>query len=258
MTPITKVTNFSDIRLELDLNKVLFATDLDGVIIYEIFKDIPDYIGSYQISTFGRLKSLNYRSSKSKRLMKLTDDGKGYLSITLYKYGKVKAFRVHQLVAIAFLNHKPNRGKSVVNHIDFNKLNNRLENLEIVTQRENANKKHLEYTSKYTGVNWDKALCKWKSSIYFNNKQKFLGYFNSELKASEYYQNALFCIINNKVKDIIVKEHKFSSKYIGVSWHKTNNKWTSSIKLNGKQKHLGSYDNEFEAHLAYQKELKQI
>ena len=91
---------------------------------------------------------------------------------------------------MAFLNHKLCGMKKVVHHIDNNKMNNKLLNLEIVSQRENSYTHHIG-TSKYTGVSWDIERKKWKSNIRINNKIKFLGRFNTEMEASIAYQNAL-------------------------------------------------------------------
>lgn len=58
-----------------------------------------------------------------------------------------------------------------------------------------------------------------------------------------------------------IKYHKSknnSSKYTGVSWHKRENKWGSSITINGKKKHLGYFITEYEAHLAYENKLKSL
>ena len=79
----------------------------------------------------------------------------------------------------------------VVNHIDLNKKNNNLSNLEIVSNRENSNRKHLKSSSNYTGVSWDKNKRKWQSQIKINNKNIFLGRFNNELEASNAYQKEL-------------------------------------------------------------------
>ena len=73
----------------------------------------------------------------------------------------------------------------------FNKTNNKLDNLEIVTQRENSNQKHLKSSSKYIGVSWSKSRNKWVALIYLNGKHKNLGRFNDELEASKAYQKAL-------------------------------------------------------------------
>ncbi|MFA5715088.1 MAG: NUMOD4 domain-containing protein [Candidatus Paceibacterota bacterium] len=61
----------------------------------------------------------------------------------------------------------------------------------------------------------------------------------------------------NTSKYQITKKNK-TSKYVGVSWHKTNNKWVSKIYVNGYRLFLGYFSNEEEAHLAYQNKLLQI
>ena len=94
----------------------------------------------------------------------------GYFNVGLSKDGVQKRYQVHQLVSIAFLNHKPNGFEKVVNHKNFDKLDNRLENLEIVSNRENSNQKHIKSSSSYTGVNWDSRKKKWISKIHINNK----------------------------------------------------------------------------------------
>ena len=125
----------------------------------EKYKDIPGYEGRYQVSNFGKVVSLRKIIQKSngakylmaKRVLKPTVNHKGYYMVKLYLKGNGKVYKVHQLVAMAFLNHKPCGMKLVVNHIDFNKTNNRVTNLEIVTNRENTNKIHRKSTSKYVG-----------------------------------------------------------------------------------------------------------
>jgi len=107
------------------------------------------------------------------------------------KSGVKKTVTVHSLVAIAFLGHKPGGYSIVVNHIDFDKTNNNLRNLELTTQRNNANKKHLKSKSEYTGVCWNKPANKWVSCITLNGKNKYLGYFVNEIDAHNAYQNEL-------------------------------------------------------------------
>lgn len=164
----------------------------------EIFKDIKGYEGLYQISNLGNVKSLSSEGKKGKgnyarkeSILKGCVNGSGYLNVVLYKDGRTTSRHIHQLVAISFLNHKPCGFKLVVNHIDLNPLNNNINNLEIVTQRENANRKHLKSTSKYVGVHWCKTKCKWISSIRINGKLKFLGHFNNEHTAHLAYQKEL-------------------------------------------------------------------
>jgi hypothetical protein len=157
----------------------------------EIWKDIPNYEGFYQVSNFGNIKSFHLKSRNEEKILKTTKNAVGYLNCNLCKNGNRKLYQVHQLVAMAFLNHTPNGITLVVNHINFNRLDNRVENLEIVTHRENTNKRHLSSSSQYTGVVWYKRDKKWKAQIRIKKKLHHLGYFDCELKASEAYQNAL-------------------------------------------------------------------
>tara|TARA_R110000823_G_C15715225_1_gene478009 strand:- start:62 stop:580 length:519 start_codon:yes stop_codon:yes gene_type:complete len=166
----------------------------------EVFKDIPNYEGLYQVSNLGNVKSLDRVVIRSngktytakEKILKNNIGSRFYYSVKLYNNKKIKkSYKVHQLVAIAFLNHKPCGYDLVVNHKNFNKLDNRVVNLELVTQRENANHKHIKSSSKYTGVSWDKRLKKWSSKININNKSIHLGMFKIEIEASLKYQEAL-------------------------------------------------------------------
>jgi hypothetical protein len=153
----------------------------------EIFKDIPDYEGIYLVSNLGNVKSLKFGKE---RILSKGLDGHGYYNVTLFKDGNPKTFTIHQLVAMVFLNHKPNGNTIVVDHIDNNKLNNRLDNLQIISQRKNTSK-DKKGTSKYTGVYWYKNRCKWRAEIKILGKIKYLGCFETELDAHLSYQNAL-------------------------------------------------------------------
>lgn len=112
----------------------------------EIWKDIEGYEGAYSISTLGRIKSEDSIATPCKarpnghfvkgRIMKTPVDTMGYKIVRLYKNGgNVKAY-VHRLVAEAFL--PKDESRNYVNHIDSDRLNNNLENLEWVTQKENC------------------------------------------------------------------------------------------------------------------------
>jgi hypothetical protein len=153
----------------------------------EEFKNIEGY-PSYKVSNLGRVKSFKY---DKERLLKPSTTKSGYLNVVLCEGGKTTSIRVHQLVAIAFLNHKQVGYGLVVNHINFNTLDNDVKNLEITTQRENTNKKHISGTSKYIGVSWRKSSNKWVSQIQINGTPKHLGLFDNELDASEAYHKAL-------------------------------------------------------------------
>ena len=144
----------------------------------EIFKDVKGFEGHYQISNLGRVKSLARKGNLKEKILKGSTIASGYLTVLLYKDGKTKGKYVHQLVAEAFLNHIPNGKTStstVVNHINFNRADNRLENLELTTMRENTNRKHLKSSSDAVGVSWSKHANKWQSGITINGKVVYLG-----------------------------------------------------------------------------------
>ena len=113
----------------------------------EIPKDIDGYEGYYQVSNLGRVRSVDrkveYKRHKNKtgmqvrksKIKSLCKTKNGYLRIILSKKGKHKMLFVHRLVAQAFLPN-PNNLREV-NHIDCNKENNCVDNLEWVSSKEN-------------------------------------------------------------------------------------------------------------------------
>lgn len=98
----------------------------------EVWKDIPEYEGLYQVSSLGRVRNnKNYILSNSVRYG-------GYTYVSLSKNGQQKNIAVHILVMLAFVGKKENDNIQI-NHIDENPKNNKLENLEYITQQENCN-----------------------------------------------------------------------------------------------------------------------
>lgn len=147
----------------------------------EQWKEIRDY-EDYQVSNLGKVKSLKHGKEK---VLKPTIIN-GYYHVGLSLNGKQKTKRVHKLVSIAFLNHNPYSHNLVVDHINNIKTDNRLENLQVVTQKFNVNKsknnKHLAWSSK---------INKWILLIRYKGKQIYLGYFDNEIQASEIYAKEL-------------------------------------------------------------------
>ena len=97
----------------------------------EIWKDILNYEGLYEISNLGKIRNI-----KSKRVLKLTKSHNGYLKTNLSKKGKLKTVFIHRLVAEAFIPNPNNLPQ--VNHKDGNKENNNVFNLEFCTEKHNS------------------------------------------------------------------------------------------------------------------------
>jgi hypothetical protein len=157
----------------------------------EIWKDIPNYEGKYQVSNLGNVRLLKNDNFK---LLSLHIMNNGYYAVNLRNDIKQKIYTNHSLVAMAFLGHKPNGHKIVVDHIDNNKLNNTVENLQLITNRENISRQKAK-TSKYTGVSWCKRKNKWKAQITINKKTLNLGRYKCELKAHLAYKKMLKSIL---------------------------------------------------------------
>ena len=162
----------------------------------EVWKDIPGFEG-YQASSFGRIRSVdrvvksitgprNYKG----RILKQSKRGE-YLCIRI---GERPTENVHILIAMTYHGHQPNKWDKVVNHKDLDKHNNRPDNIEIITQRENANKRHIKSSSKYTGVSWEKDRQKWKAYIHIDGKLENLGRYDTEEDAHEARQSRLLSL----------------------------------------------------------------
>lgn len=227
----------------------------------EEWRDIKGYEGLYQVSDLGRVRSLDrvvlrkdgFKQTFKGRLLKPSKGKRGYLYLNVNKHGKLKTYRVHQLVAMAFLDHVPCGMEIQVDHIKGLITDNRVENLQILTKAEHNEKTHKNASSKYKGVSWSKKKKKWKLTIWINGKQKHLGYFKTEIEAHEYYQAALIQVKNGTPENIKVKGVPPSSKYKGVYWNKALQKWVAQITIKGKGKYLGLFNTEIEAHKAAQK-----
>ena len=235
--------------------------------VKEVWGDIPGYEGYYQASSFGRVRSLDRVVTYSNGYDRFYKGGvmngsvnNGYRQTALHINGIRRNFKFSQLVAIAFLNHEPNGMKMVVDHINGDKSNDRVENLRVVTNRANLSacfrSDRDSFSSEYVGVNWDKKLSKWRALIEYKGVSVHLGYYNTEIEASKAYQLALSKIKDGSFDPNYYKP-KLTSEYKGVYFDKASNKWRAQITINGKRKHLGYFKTELEAHNACQKALKQ-
>ena len=110
----------------------------------EVWKDIIGYEGKYQVSNLGRIKSLarnikgghwNTNRWFSEKILSLCKRGPGYLGVCLCENDKKKTYLVHRIVLQAFVDNTGNKPES--NHIDGNKHNNRVDNLEWSTRSDN-------------------------------------------------------------------------------------------------------------------------
>jgi hypothetical protein len=153
----------------------------------EIWKLI-DGFDCYYVSNQGRVKSLKFGKE---RILKTPKNDRGYLLCRLRKNGETFTKLIHKLVAISFLNHMPNGFDIVVDHINDIKIDNRVENLQLITARENAFKTQGKYSSRYKGVTFCNSRMKFLSRFYHNGSSIHLGYFNNEEEANQAYQKTL-------------------------------------------------------------------
>tara|TARA_R110000868_G_scaffold94593_2_gene260941 strand:- start:342 stop:770 length:429 start_codon:yes stop_codon:yes gene_type:complete len=100
----------------------------------DIFEDLKDYEGYYQINPLGKIKNIKKESRRKVNHIMAEINVKGYLYVCLSKDGKSKRFAIHRLVAIQYIPNTEN--KQTVDHIDRNKSNNNLNNLRWATMSE--------------------------------------------------------------------------------------------------------------------------
>lgn len=126
----------------------------------EIWKPIKDYVGLYEVSNLGNVRSLpkmcGFRKDKG-RIVKPFTNNNGYKLVSLSKDKKMKHFQVHRLVANEFIDNPDN--KQQVDHINRNRSDNRVENLRWVSASENGNNTKLNRFIHYNGET--KTLTEW-------------------------------------------------------------------------------------------------
>ena len=115
-------------------------------------------------------------------------DAKGYSSI--HDVETKKTVKIHRLVALAFIKNN-DKNKSLVDHINGNRSDNRVENLRWVNSRGNAENKIRHRNGHLVGASYNEKRGKWLSSIVINRKHIHLGTFNSEVDAHKMYLKAI-------------------------------------------------------------------
>lgn len=156
----------------------------------EIWKDIDDYEGHYQVSNLGNVKSLKFGKEK---ILKPHDNGIGYLQVKLCKNGQKEQPLVHQLVAQAFIPNPQNLPE--VNHKDENKTNNSVENLEWVSSKENTNfgTRNLRVAEKLiNGILAKKVLQYTKNGTFIREWPSLM---EIERQTEFHYQNICACCL---------------------------------------------------------------
>ena len=184
----------------------------------EIWKDIEGYNGYYQISNHGRVKSLQrlvtgHKSEwqKEEKIMKLSADKKGYSMIRLTLNSIKKTFTVHRLVALHFIERVPN--KNQINHIDCDKTNNTVENLEWCDNSKNQTHAFQNGLNKYTQKHREARIKRGLKERKLNSKQV------EELKELRnsgftYKQLSERFGISGKMAEEIYKGKKYKNEHI--------------------------------------------
>ena len=165
---------------------------------HEQWKDIDGYDGMYQVSDLGRVRS---KHSGEWKVMRFRRNKSGYLSVNLSKNKEIKHFYVHRLVASAFIPNDDD-SKTVINHINEIKSDNRFWNLEYCTQ---------QYNVTYNDLNWRRKNGK---------RRKIEKLYNPDLSIADnldiFKSNGIECdekTVRNLRKDLgLTKKHKFRNE----------------------------------------------
>lgn len=231
----------------------------------EIWKDIPEWEGLYQASTLGRIRSLDRtyidsigRCTTRKGRIRIPHiNASGYYYTLMVEKERRLAKTYHRLVALTFIPNQQN--KCCVNHKDGDKLNNRLDNLEWVTVRENSAhwiENSTTMSSNFPGVTLDKQTGLWAANIFLEDSNYYLGKYVNESEAKIAYDTAL----KDWEEKYIIPHYRnptYSSKYKCVYYNEINKNWYYQIREGGKSFSHGGFISEDMAHDTYIKTLEE-
>lgn len=190
----------------------------------EIWKDVVGYEGLYQVSNFGNVKSCqkkftNWKGdicNRKEAPIKQFINRCGYYRATLYKNGKPRPFTVHRLVATAFI---PNPDKlKDINHIDFNKQNNNVKNLEWCSRSYNVKHAIKHNPNILAGIRESSKLSR-KPIIQYTLDGEFVKEFTSVVQASKELglsTSHICCVANKKPEKGQTYIRKSTGGYIWI------------------------------------------
>lgn len=161
----------------------------------EVWKQVIDWEGFYEVSDHGNVKSLSrvvsrgsHKLTVCEKILKKTVGERGYFTVRLSRNSLGKNIYVHRLVGLTFIDAS---WCGDFDHHDLDPLNNLLSNLRKATRSQNkANMNTLQGTSKYKGVCFGKRRNKWRATITVNYKSIYLGQFPTQEQAAQVYNKA--------------------------------------------------------------------
>ena len=198
-----------------------------GRFVKEQWKDVvvdreekDTYKGLYQVSNLGRVRSL-YKN----KLLKQCDDGYGYCIVNLVKNGKSKKYKIHRLVALAFISNPEN--KSYVDHINTDRKNNTILNLRWATREENNNN---ELTRKHISNSKKGKPSYWKGKTFSEEYKKKLSDSHKGKMVGKYHHSSkkVICVTTGEI---------FESSWLGAKHYNMANHIIDNCK--GKRNQCG-------------------
>jgi len=207
----------------------------------EIWKDVPDYEGHFQVSNMGRVRSMPYfdKAGNERRLRYRTPrpNAYGYLRVTFFS-GKSES--VHRLVMAAFFG----ESEMTVDHINGIKTDNRLSNLRYMSRRENICDHWGKEPPRHKGTHYRKDCKKWCAILSANGKAHKIGNFCSEIEAAKAYEEA-------RHRFEVYGELPKKREPKGFYYDRRSGKFVSEKIISGKKYWIGSFDSPDQAAKAY-------